>query len=71
MMKDDEARSEACRVPADSSAARTAHLELLETLSLLGPNVLGFMGETLDQALPQETASSFATDSHQELGQLT
>lgn len=56
---DGPARSAACQVPADSSAACTAYLELLETLSFLGLKMLSFMGETPDQALPPSGDSSF------------
>lgn len=53
------ARCAACLVPADSNAACTAYLALLETLSLPGPKMLGFMCETLDQAPPPSADSCF------------
>lgn len=63
-------RSAFCWVPADTSAAYTPCLELLEILSLLGQRCLVlWLRPWIRASFPQETAS-FATDSHHECGKL-
>lgn len=64
---DGPAGAAACPVPADSSAECTAQVR--DLLSSWAEDA-GFYCEALDQAISQETAPSFGTDSHNELEQL-